>query len=159
MAYDWPDGPLPPREPNMQLATEECFDHLRPDSFKPLSEGLEVRETSIAKVTGGAVGVKVFRAVPGAKQRGIPWHWHELGCHVSYVTRGWAVYEFEGIPGSVRIEAGCFIYQPPYNRHRELEQSEDFEAMEFTFPGNFNSVIMQYDEESKDWQYSNVTIG
>lgn len=158
MAYEWPDGPLPDREPRMQLASTEHFDHLTPDSFQRLNEGLEIRETHVEKLTGGAVGLKVFRAVPGAKHRGIPWHYHELGIHIGYVTRGWAVYEFEG-EGIVRIEAGTVLYQPPYNRHRELEQSEDFETIEITLPGTFNTILMQYDEKGESWSDMDIDIG
>jgi quercetin dioxygenase-like cupin family protein len=111
----------------------------------------------MAEITGGAVGVTVFRAKAGAKGNGIPWHWHELGLHVSYVLKGWALYEFEGV-GEVRVNAGDFMYQPPFNRHRELEQSEDFEAMEFTLPATFESMMMYYEPEKDSWRTEAVRI-
>ena len=151
MSYDFLDGPLPPAEPGMRMATPDLFEHLQPDSFKPLKgTALDVRETIINKLSGGSIGVSVYRARPGAESRGIPWHWHELGVHIAYVTKGWAVFEFEGV-GKVRVEAGSFMYQLPFNRHRELDQSSDFEALEFTLPGEFKTVVLNYngDEWSK----------
>ena len=158
MAYDWADAPLPPIRDDMQLARAEHFDHLKPDSFKSHSGSLEIRNTEFSRITGGLVGVKVFRSMGATVARGIPWHWHELGMHISYVIKGWAVFEFEGV-GVVRLEAGTLIHQPPFNRHRELEQSEDFEVIEITLPGTIKNVFMDYDESSKDWTYSDTYKG
>lgn len=156
VAYGFKEAPLPPMDENMRVTTEEMFDHLGADSFRQFADDLYVRDTVIEKFTGGMVGVKVFRARPEGPRSGIPWHWHELGVHIAYVTKGWAVYEFEGT-GKVRVEEGTFIYQPPFNRHRELEQSNDFEVIEFALPGEFKTVIMLH--EGEEWTYTDVTIG
>ena len=138
MAYDWADAPLPPIRDDMQLARAEHFDHLKPDSFKSHSGSLEIRNTEFSRITGGLVGVKVFRSKGATVARGIPWHWHELGMHISYVIKGWAVFEFEGV-GVVRLE--------------------DFEVIEITLPGTIKNVFMDYDESSKDWTYSDTYKG
>ena len=57
------------------------------------------------------------------------------------------------------IFQGTLIHQPPFNRHRELEQSEDFEVIEITLPGTIKNVFMDYDESSKDWTYSDTYKG
>jgi quercetin dioxygenase-like cupin family protein len=158
MAYSYNEAPLPPMREDMRLTTEEMFDHLGPESFRKLTDDLYVRDTVAEKITGGMVGVKVFRARPEGPRGGIPWHWHELGLHMAYVTKGWAIYEFEGA-GKVRIEEGTFMYQPPFNRHRELEQSDDFEVIEFAFPADFKTVIMLHEDPDADWTYTDITIG
>ena len=141
------DTPLPPATADMRNATSEHFMHETPESFQPYLGGdiFDLRETDIGRLSGGAVGARVFRA-GSAESHGTPWHWHEWGMQVGYITKGWAIYEFEGV-GKVRVEAGTFLYQLPMNRHRELESSPDFEGIEITFPANTKSTFLIPDEE------------
>lgn len=153
MSEDVTDKPLPPA-PEMELATTAHFMHLAEDSFQPMesSDSFLLRTTDIEKLSGGAVGARVYRAVPDGKKHTTPWHWHEWGYQVGYITRGWAIYEFEGV-GEVRVEAGSFLFQPPNNRHRELDSSDDFEGVEITFPGKVKTIgIVPDDAEPNGWK-------
>ena len=91
----------------------------------------------------------MFRTRKGGTHA-LPWHWHEWGFQIGYITKGWAVYEFEGV-GVVKVEAGDFLFQPSNSRHRELNSSDDFEGVEITLPGNVRSFVLNYDEGTKQW--------
>jgi hypothetical protein len=80
----------------------------------------------------------------------IPWHSHDLGFHMGYVINGWAEYEFEGV-GRIRYTAGMAGWQLPNNRHREFGSSDDFEAIEITFPANIKTTAHLYDEEKGEY--------
>src|SRR5215470_8447208 len=104
------DLPLPPARADFRMASKEHFMQETAQSFKPLALGgaFALRETDVEQLSGGAVGARVFRTLPGAAQHGTPWHYHEWGLQVGYITKGWAIYEFEGV-GVVRVEAGTFL--------------------------------------------------
>lgn len=141
------DPPLPPPASKMRMAEPEHFMPERSDSFVPISQdNFVVRDLNIEALTGGLMGMRVYRGVAGATTKGTPWHWHEWGFQVGYITRGWAEYEFEGI-GRVRFEAGTAVFQLPWNRHREIEQSDDFEAIEITLPGQVKTVGYNYNHD------------
>ena len=127
--------------------TPDMINHLRPDSFRPfeLTDALEYRDLGISKLSGGAITMGVFRAAPDAGGTG--WHVHDLQFHLAYVLKGWAVFEFEGL-GEVRIEEGTALYQLPWNRHREIAQSPDFEILEITLPAEFDTLGFKPDEHT-----------
>ncbi|MFI5436345.1 cupin domain-containing protein [Rhodococcus baikonurensis] len=151
------DPPLPPPTPELRMAKPEHFQAAGPDDFTPISGyGLEVRTLGIAKLTGGAVGAKIFRARKTPAQPGeeishtTPWHMHDWGFQMAYVIKGWAEYEFEGV-GNLRFEEGMSIYQLPHNRHRELGASEDFEVIEVTWPAETTITALMYDNEKGEY--------
>ena len=125
--------------------------HLQPDSFKILKEAPSflVRDTDIERLSGGAVGAKIYRANPEVDDHSTVWHWHEWAYQVAYVTRGWAEYEFEGV-GVVRVEAGSVLFQLPKNRHREISSSPDLEVIEITIPGQIKNIAT-YPNEQGEW--------
>lgn len=113
--------------------------HLKDDVFH--SEGLrsffEYRDLGMKEATGGRFGAHVIRAKQGDGAQP-HWHQHSLDFQMVYVTRGWVVFEYEGV-GEVRLEAGSCVHQPPGVRHREIEHSEDLELIEITAPAEFGS--------------------
>lgn len=147
------DLPLPPPADNMLMATPAHFMPLQSDSFKPIpnSDAFLLRETDIERLSGGAIGARVYRATPDAKEHSTPWHWHEWGFQIGYITKGWAIYEFEGV-GEVRVEAGTFLFQLPNNRHRELDSSPDFEGIEITVPGKVKTIAQTPNAETGEWE-------
>jgi quercetin dioxygenase-like cupin family protein len=100
-----------------------------------------------------AVGARVFRNLPEATEHSTPWHYHEWGFQIGYITKGWALFEFEGV-GQVRIEAGTFLLQLPNNRHRDFGSSPDFEAIEITFPANTKTTVLKPSQDG----YEEVSV-
>jgi quercetin dioxygenase-like cupin family protein len=98
------------------------------------------RDLGIRGASGGRVGAHVIRAVPG--QHAQPnWHTHTLDFQMVYVLRGWVEFEYEDI-GTVKLEAGTSVYQPPGVRHREIAHSEDLELLEITSPAEFETTMV-----------------
>jgi len=98
------------------------------------------RDLGIRSASGGRVGAHVIRAVPG--QHAQPnWHTHTLDFQMVYVLRGWVEFEYEDI-GTVKLEAGTSVYQPPGVRHREIAHSEDLELLEITSPAEFETTMV-----------------
>ncbi|MBP9896515.1 MAG: cupin domain-containing protein, partial [Giesbergeria sp.] len=54
---------------------------------------------------------------------------HHTEFQLVYILKGWIEFEYEG-QGTVRLEAGSCVYQPPGIRHRELGHSPDIEMLE-----------------------------
>ena len=81
---------------NAQLLTPEMVNHVRPDNFRVHSwaSPLEYRDLGLKELTGGNFSATVYRATPGHHE-GLPWHKRDLSFQFSYVTKGWAVFEFE----------------------------------------------------------------
>jgi quercetin dioxygenase-like cupin family protein len=77
----------------------------------------------------------VIRAVPGATFAGPP-HLHRATFQLVYVLKGWIEFEYEG-QGTVRLDAGSCVHQPPSIRHRELAHSDDVEMLEIVMPAGF----------------------
>ncbi|HTY54067.1 MAG TPA: cupin domain-containing protein [Candidatus Binataceae bacterium] len=123
------------------LLTPQMVNELRPDSFQvhPWATSLEYRDLGLKELTGGKFSATVYRARPGHHE-GLPWHQHNLSFQFAFVTKGWAIFEFEGV-GQVRLEPGTAIYQLPMNRHREISASEDFEILEVTTPAEFKTIM------------------
>jgi mannose-6-phosphate isomerase-like protein (cupin superfamily) len=119
-----------------------------PDGFSvrhadaPFEGGLrgffEYRDLGIKDATNGGVGAHVIRARPGGHANPV-WHTHDLAFQMVYVTRGWVVFEYEGV-GEVRLEPGSCVHQPPGIRHREVAHSDDLEMLEITLPAEFETA-------------------
>lgn len=98
------------------------------------------RDLGIAGATGGAMGARVIRAIPG-RQAEPEWHAHELGFQMVYVLRGWVRFDYADI-GELRLGAGDCVHQPPGVRHRELGHSDDLELLEITAPAEFPTTLV-----------------
>ena len=97
------------------------------------------RDLGLGEATGGQFGANVIRAVPGEGPKP-DWHTHALGFQMVYVLRGWVEFEYEDI-GSVRLEPGSSVLQPPGLRHREVAHSDDLEMLEVTSPAEFVTAV------------------
>jgi len=110
--------------------------HARDAVFeRGLRSFFEYRDLGIRQATGGQVVAHVIRAVPGAGFSSQP-HLHETQFQLVYVLKGWIEFEYQG-QGSVRLEAGSCVHQPPGIRHRELGHSDDVELLEIVMPADF----------------------
>ena len=147
------EAPLPPAAADMNFATPDLFKPLTSDSFKsvPGLEGLEVRDLGFGELSGGAIGAQVFRASPIPSPLSAVWHMHNLTFQIGYVTRGWILYEFEGV-GQVRIEAGGAIFHRPRNRLRMLDRSSDFEGLWIKGPAQDTVTAFPFDEEAGEYR-------
>jgi len=114
------------------------FSHARDAHFeRGLRSFFEYRDLGIEKVTKGQVVAHVIRAAPGASFAGRA-HLHRTTFQLVYVLTGWIEFDYEG-HGTVRLEAGSSVYQPPSIRHRELAHSEDLEMLEIVMPADFST--------------------
>lgn len=97
------------------------------------------RDLGVAAASGGRMGAHVIRAVPGEGPKP-EWHTHALDFQMVYVLSGWVEFEYEDI-GTVRLEPGASVYQPPGIRHREVAHSDDLELLEITSPAEFETKM------------------
>ena len=97
----------------------------------------EYRDLGVKQATGGRVAAHVIRSAAGTDFSSQP-HLHRTDFQLVYVLRGWIEFEYEG-QGTVRLEAGSCVHQPPGIRHREIGHSEDVEMLEVVLPGNFTT--------------------
>ena len=79
-----------------------------------------------------------IRAAPGTEFSGQA-HLHTAMFQMVYVLKGWIEFEYEG-QGTVRLDAGSCVYQPPEIRHREIGHSSDVEILEIVMPADFRTV-------------------
>jgi quercetin dioxygenase-like cupin family protein len=97
----------------------------------------EYRDLGIEQATNGRVVAHVIRAAAGSDFSSQP-HFHKTTFQLVYVLKGWIEFEYEG-QGTVRLEAGSCVHQPPEIRHREVGHSEDVEMLEIVLPGAFET--------------------
>lgn len=110
--------------------------HLSSTQFeRGLREFFEYRDLGIEDATDGRVVAHVIRAAKGAEFSGQP-HLHRTDFQMVYILKGWIDFEYEG-QGTVRLEAGSCVHQPPSIRHREIGHSPDIEMLEIIMPGKF----------------------
>jgi len=100
----------------------------------------EYRDLGIRQATEGRVVAHVIRAAAGEEFSGQP-HRHHTSFQLVYVLQGWIEFEYEG-QGTVRLEAGSCVHQPPGIRHRELGHSDDIEMLEIVMPGDFRTELV-----------------
>jgi quercetin dioxygenase-like cupin family protein len=132
------------------MATPDMFQQEGPDSFKsiPGFDASTMRTHLLGQLEqGGETTMAVLRSVPGKKWVGSPWHMHHYNYSITYIIKGWADFEFEGV-GMVRLGAGAIMHQPKMNRHREGEASDDWEAVALYNPPVFGTTVFGYDEAS-----------
>lgn len=97
----------------------------------------EYRDLGLKEATEGRVDAHVIRSKPGAPFSGTP-HRHGVTFQLVYVLKGWVEFEYEG-QGTVRLEPGSCVHQPPGIRHREVGHSEDLELLEIVMPAEFET--------------------
>lgn len=119
---------------SVQHATDQDFvkDGLRPY--------FEYRDLNIKNATDGKAVMHVIRAREGTHATG-DWHYHEVEFQVTYVLKGWAIFEYEG-QGEHKLVAGTCVHQPPGIKHREIAHSEDLELIEIVMPGDFKTISL-----------------
>lgn len=112
--------------------------HARDAAFeRGLRSFFEYRDLGIRAATGGRVVAHVIRAAAGTDFSSQP-HFHKTSFQMVYVLKGWIEFEYQD-QGSVRLEAGSCVHQPPGIRHREVGHSEDVELLEIVMPGDFET--------------------
>ena len=112
--------------------------HARDAAFaRGLRSFFEYRDLGIKRVTAGQIDAHVIRAAAGTDFSSQP-HLHRTAFQLVYVLKGWIEFEYEG-QGTVRLEAGSCVYQPPEIRHREVGHSEDVEMLEIVMPADFKT--------------------
>lgn len=97
----------------------------------------EYRDLGIQEATQGRVDAHVIRAAAGQEFSSQP-HLHHTHFQLVYILKGWIEFEYEG-QGTVRLEEGSCVYQPPGIRHRELGHSPDIEMLEIVLPAGFTT--------------------
>lgn len=113
--------------------------HARDAHFeRGLRAFFEYRDLGFTEATDGRVVAHVIRAVPGAPFEGKA-HQHGASFQFVYILKGWIEFEYEG-QGTVRLEAGSAVHQPPGIRHREVGHSDDVEILEIVMPADFSTV-------------------
>lgn len=98
----------------------------------------EYRDLGIKNATQGHVAAHVIRAAAGQEFSSQP-HSHDTQFQLVYILKGWIEFEYEG-QGTVRLEAGSCVHQPPGIRHRELGHSADIEMLEIVMPAGFSTA-------------------
>ncbi len=113
--------------------------HAKDATFeRGLRSFFEYRDLGIQNATQGRVAVHVIRAAAGQEFSSQP-HSHATEFQLVYILKGWIEFEYEG-QGTVRLEAGSCVYQPPGIRHRELGHSADIEMLEIVMPAGFSTA-------------------
>jgi quercetin dioxygenase-like cupin family protein len=97
----------------------------------------EYRDLGLKDATEGRAVAHVIRAAQGTEFSSEP-HLHHTSLQLVYILKGWVEFEYEG-QGTVRLEAGSFVHQPPRIRHREIGHSADLELLEIVMPGDFKT--------------------
>jgi len=112
--------------------------HARDATFaRGLRSFFEYRDLGIKRVTAGQIDAHVIRAAAGTDFSSQP-HLHRTTFQLVYVLKGWIEFDYEG-QGTVRLEAGSCVYQPPEICHREVGHSEDIEMLEIVMPADFKT--------------------
>lgn len=112
--------------------------HAKDAAFtRGLRSFFEYRDLGIDKATEGKAVAHVIRAAAGTAFSSQP-HRHRTEFQLVYVLKGWIEFEYEG-QGTVRLETGSCVYQPPGIRHRELGHSDDVELLEVVLPAGFTT--------------------
>lgn len=98
--------------------------------------GYDCRDTTIAANTNGVAGVQVVRRGAGTPV----WASHDTDILFGFVMDGSATLSGEGREASA-LEAGDAIVIPPGMKTRLDGASGDFQLLEVTLPGTFNTTL------------------
>jgi quercetin dioxygenase-like cupin family protein len=99
----------------------------------------EYRDLGAAEASGGKVHAHIVRTTAPCPPEGSGVHYHDLDFQMVYVLKGSSRVWFEG-EGEFSFEAGDSWIQPPSIRHHVLDYSEDYELLEITMPGSYETV-------------------
>jgi len=117
---------------SIQHASEGKFIH---DGLRPY---FEYRDLGIKDATNAKAVMHIIRAREGTHATG-EWHYHEVELQITFVLKGWAIFEYEG-HGQHKLVEGTCVHQPPGIKHREIAHSDDLELLEIVLPGNFKTI-------------------
>lgn len=96
--------------------------------------GYEARDTTIATNTKDVAGVQVVRKAQGKTE----WAVHDADILFGFLMSGGLTLEGEGKP-PYRLEAGDAFVIPPGMATRWADPAEDFELLEVSLPGRFQT--------------------
>src|SRR5262245_11435730 len=99
--------------------------------------GMEYRDLIPGRLGGRFIASHI--RIPGGGETQDYVHYHKALFQMIYCKAGWArvVYEDQGPPFA--LEAGDCVLQPPEIRHRVLESSAGFEAIEVACPAEYET--------------------
>jgi|SRR5579863_9155070 len=101
----------------------------------------EYRDLGLTEATGGRYGGFIVRSNHAAKEStGI--HFHSPEIQLIYILKGWLKADYRG-QGTVILEAGTMLHNPPGNPHNVYEYSEDLEFIEITSPAEYPTVDVE----------------
>lgn len=116
--------------------------HARDAEWKPGFRGFfDYRDLGMVEKTGGKLRAHVHRPNGPCRGEG-DLHYHQLDFQMVYVLKGWARVWFEGV-GEIRMEEGSCMYQEPEIRHRVIEYSDDYTALELLVPADADTVAVE----------------
>ncbi|MDA0239290.1 MAG: cupin domain-containing protein [Proteobacteria bacterium] len=104
----------------------------------------EYRDLGFAEASGGKIHGHIVRTTKPCPPEGSGVHYHDLDFQMVYVLKGRSRVWFEG-EGEFEFEAGDCWIQPPSIRHNVLDYSEDYELLEITMPGDYETVQVNGD--------------
>ena len=99
----------------------------------------EYRDLGIAEATDGKVQAQIIRTIEPSPPEGSGLHYHDVDFQMLYVLKGWTQIWLEG-EGEFRFEAGDCWIQPPCVRHHVRDFSDDYEVLEVSLPGEYETV-------------------
>lgn len=116
--------------------------HARDAAWKPGFRGFfDYRDLGMVENTGGKLRAHVHRPNGPCRGEG-DLHYHRIDFQMVYVLKGWARVWFDGV-GEIRMEEGSCMYQEPEIRHRVIEYSDDYTALELLVPADADTVSVE----------------
>ncbi|GHD63398.1 hypothetical protein GCM10017083_53590 [Thalassobaculum fulvum] len=116
--------------------------HARDADWKPGFRGFfDYRDLGMVEKTGGKLRAHVHRPNGPCQGQG-DLHYHLVDFQMVYVLKGWARVHFDGV-GEVLMEEGSCMYQEPEIRHRVIEYSDDYTALELLVPAESETVSVE----------------
>lgn len=100
--------------------------------------GMTCRDTTIAENTRNVAGVQVVK--PNDPLVKADWTSHDCDIHFSFLMSGQMTLEGEG-RDPVELTAGDAFVIPPHMKTRYSELSDDFELIEVSLPGVFETIV------------------
>jgi len=118
--------------------TRFCVTRAEGAAYEPgLRTYMQYRDLGLREATNGKYDGRIVKARAGNKERS-SWHRHDLDFQFVFVLKGWITLEYEGI-GAVTLRPGDCMHQAPGIPHIEVDHSDDYEGIEITSPGGFET--------------------
>ncbi len=133
--------PTPAANPDRRWDGQR-FVHHKADSATWLPfrvPGFTARDTLISENTQGVAGVQVVRRDPTEAQSA-SWHVHDSDIHFSFLMAGQVTLEGKG-QTPAQLQAGDAFVIPPGLPVRYADPSDDFELLEVSLPGEFQTRV------------------